>query len=74
MTEEAIRKIKSIYEPGTRIFLISKSTKPALPRTSKGYVKKVDGDGLLYVNWNNGMQTTLNALVDRFYRLSDEQR
>ena len=74
MTKETIQKIKNIYTPGTRIFLLSKSTKPTLPRTSKGRVIEVDDDGMLHVDWNNGMQTTLNSRMDKFYRLSEEQR
>lgn len=72
LTEKTINKLKEIYQPGVRIFLVSKSTEPKLPSTSKGFVRKIDDEGLVYVDWNNGMQTTLNSKIDRFYKLEGQ--
>lgn len=69
MDKKILNKIKDIYKPGTEIFLVSKNSKPHIPSTSKGIVKKVDDLGFVHIDWNNGEKTTLKNGVDIFYKL-----
>lgn len=70
MSDKAIAaKVKKIFNKGARIFVVSKNTEPKVKRMSKGYVAKVDDNGIIYVHWDNGSKSTLDSQFDLFYKI-----
>lgn len=69
MSPDAIEKLKNIYPCGTRVYLVSKDTKPSVMSASKGTVERVDENGLVLVSWDNTNPTTLDIRKDLFYKL-----
>ena len=70
---EALKRMKEIYKPGTRVELISMDDVQAPPPGTLGTVTGVDDLGSVMVNWDTGSSLSLVYMEDSF-RVAEDER
>jgi hypothetical protein len=72
MNMRKVEKIKSTYQPGTRIKLEEMAGEPDMPWGLTGIVQAVDDIGQIHMKWDNGRSLALNPDIDIFQIIENE--
>ncbi len=69
---QLISSVVGKFKPGSRIRLISKNN-TYVPSLAEGTVDFVDDIGQIFVEWDNGIKSSLNPLKDNFILIKEEK-
>lgn len=69
---QLISSVVGKFKPGSRIRLISKNN-TYIPSLTEGTVDFVDDIGQIFVEWDNGIKSSLNPLKDNFILIKEEK-
>ena len=68
-----IERAKELYPSGTRVKMIQIDLDSPVPAGTKGTVKFVDDEGVVFTQWNNGASLGVAYGKDRFRKLTEKE-